>query len=280
MLVQTAPDGEPRFVMTMSDHLNLCAQFAQAIGNDAFAKIDSAGPSMFAIANHDRGWDEYDKTPLIDDVTGFPLIMAATPSRETVQINQRSPELVEGYHPFAGLLTSMHSTGLYEHRYGLSSFRLRAPLNIKRNQSEQDLVDIETLLTLERSRQARLKRRLLDNPSTANFATEAEIMLGYKYVQFADTLTLYFHLYHASDRVTEQFICVPKSLHEDVTVTLSKISDNQYKMDPYPFGADRVKVFCRGKYCKPLPLLCTPKQAGSILHRAATDIQTYEILPS
>ena len=34
MMTQTAPEGEPHFVITMAEHTEMCGQLARAFGND------------------------------------------------------------------------------------------------------------------------------------------------------------------------------------------------------------------------------------------------------
>jgi hypothetical protein len=36
MISQTAPEGEPHFVLTMAEHTEMCGQMASAFGNDRF----------------------------------------------------------------------------------------------------------------------------------------------------------------------------------------------------------------------------------------------------
>ena len=39
MMVQTAPEREPHFVITMKEHMDLCGQLARAYGNDRFESL-------------------------------------------------------------------------------------------------------------------------------------------------------------------------------------------------------------------------------------------------
>jgi hypothetical protein len=40
MMTQTAPEGEPHFVITMAEHTEMCGQLARAFGNDRFERLD------------------------------------------------------------------------------------------------------------------------------------------------------------------------------------------------------------------------------------------------
>ena len=51
MIVQTAPEGAPRFVMRMSEHTVLSDPFVEAFGNADFEPLEDE-VSRYIIANH------------------------------------------------------------------------------------------------------------------------------------------------------------------------------------------------------------------------------------
>ena len=55
MIVQTAPEGVPHFVMRMSEHTALSDQFSEAFGNTDFEPVEDQ-ECRYIIANHDAGW--------------------------------------------------------------------------------------------------------------------------------------------------------------------------------------------------------------------------------
>ena len=59
-MTQTAPEGEPHFVITMAEHTEMCGQLARAFGNDRFERLDPFEEVVYVVENHDRGWDGYD----------------------------------------------------------------------------------------------------------------------------------------------------------------------------------------------------------------------------
>jgi hypothetical protein len=107
MMTQTAPEGEPHFVITMAEHTEMCGQLARAFGNDCFDRLDPFEEVVYVVENHDRGWDGYDANPGIDPVTRLPAIMARTPISDIVKTNVGSPDFNEAHHPYCGLLSSM-----------------------------------------------------------------------------------------------------------------------------------------------------------------------------
>lgn len=281
MITQTAPDGEKHFVVTMIEHMDLCAQMGKAYGNDRFEALHPYDEVLFAVANHDRGWDGYDQQPVVDPQSGLPFIMAKTPPTDAVRTNQGSPEFNEGHHAYCGLLSSMHTWGLYNKRYGYSRFTLRVrPGTTSVPVLDNNRAMIDSMLDGEIKRQARLKAKLAENPATHPLLAEPQLFQNYKQLQFFDTLSLYFHLYHASERGNETYIHVPVSADEDATVEVKQISDRVYSLDPFPFFGDRLTLVCKGRYTKPLPADCDRVQAGALLRSLPADSQTYELVPA
>jgi hypothetical protein len=91
-------------------------------------------------------------------------------------------------------------------------------------------------------------------------------------------LSLYFHLYHASERGQEVYTHVPMDAETDSKVTVNKVSDSVYSLAPFPFAGDRLKLVCRGRYAKPFPADFDPAKVGSALRELPTDVQTYELI--
>ena len=119
MIVQTAPEGAPRFVMRMSEHTALSDQFAEAFGKADFEPVEDEA-SRYIIANHDTGWADLDAELRVDPNTGYPYNLSETPFELIMGTSSGSPDFNERHDPFSGLLSSMHSWGLYNGRYGLS----------------------------------------------------------------------------------------------------------------------------------------------------------------
>jgi len=280
MITQTAPDGEPHFVLTMMEHMDLCAQMARAYGNDRFEPIKPYEEVLFAVANHDRGWDEYDRQPVIDPASGLPFIMAKTPPEDAIRTNRGSPDFNETHHPYSGLLSSMHTWGLYNKRYGFSRFTLRVrPGTTSIPVADSNRAMIDAMLAAELERQNRLKSDLAAEPSTRALVEDKQVLQNYKQLQFFDTLALYFHLYHAGERGNETYIHVPVNAGEDATVEVKQIDERHYSLDPFPFAGDRLTLVCKGRYTAPLPAGCDRVQAGAMLRSLPTDSQTYELVP-
>jgi hypothetical protein len=245
MIVQTAPDGAPRFVIPMSAHMALAEQFARAFGNDAFEQIAN-DEIHYIIANHDAGWRDLDAEFRIDPDTGYPYNLTETPFEFVEQTSTGSPDFNEAHHPLSGLLSSMHTWGLYNGRYGLSDIVLLDKVG------DQNKPRAEAMLAHEIERQERLKQDLSNDPGAAPYVADDRLMQAYKLLQFCDTLALYFNRIHEGAREPSVFPSVPMSATEDVDVTVAPEGDGVYAMSPWPFAGDRLTASFDGRYMEPV----------------------------
>ena len=94
MIVQTALEGAPRFVIQMAEHTALSDRFAEAFGNEAFAPVTDPA-ARFIIANHDAGWAELDAEYRIDPATGYPYNLTETPFELIMGTSSGSPDFNE-----------------------------------------------------------------------------------------------------------------------------------------------------------------------------------------
>jgi hypothetical protein len=279
MISQTAPEGAPHFVLRMADHTEMCGQMARAFGNDRFEPLSPFNEVVYVVENHDRGWEEYDSNPGLDPTTGVPYIMARTPVPDAVKTNRGSPDFNEVHHPYCGLLSSMHSWGLYKGRFGFSKYVIRTQTSTSLNVPDAHRHLVDAMLAYEEARQARLKAALAADPATRAWVEERHLFQNYKQLQFFDTMSLYFHLRHSGERGDETYVHVPMNADADTTVALRKIDDRFYSLDPFPFAGDRLTLVCKGRYAMPFPKDFPPDRVGEALRELPEARQTYELVP-
>jgi Protein of unknown function (DUF3891) len=245
MIIQTAPSDTPRLAIMMYEHTALCLQFAHAFGNERFERLAPADLMIYVISNHDAGWFDFDRNPAIDQKTGLPYNLAETPPEHITTTSRLSPDFNERHHPYCGLISSMHSWGLYNGRYGLSKLVLLDKI------AEIDRPVVVKMLNGEIERQKRLKAELAKNSQTSGWLDERRVFQNYKRLQFIDTLALYFNRIHASERQEQDFENVPVSAHEDVTVTIRPAGASRYSLSPFPFAASGAEFVFQGRPVDP-----------------------------
>ena len=245
MIVQSAAPGEPHLVITMAEHMALAGAFAEAFGNDDFEAVEPRAEMVFVVGNHDQGWADFDAAGEFDPNTGLPCSLLDTPLEKIVGTSSASPDFNERHHPYCGLMSSMHSWGLYNGRYGMSDKVL------------VEVVDpglrpvVDAMLDGELARQDRLKRTLAADPLSAPWIEDDRLFQNYKQLQFFDTLALYFNRDHEGSRQTSEFTHVPGNSRRDVTVTVTPLGDATYGLAPYPFAESGIAFAFSGRYLAP-----------------------------
>ena len=232
MFIQSAPPGRPHRAIMMHDHTALSCQFARAFGNSAFEAPAPFDLVIYVIANHDAGWAAFDSDPVTDPQTRLPYTVFATPALHILPTSKGSPDYNQRHHPYCGLLSSMHTWGIYNGRYGFSSGGRLTRI------CAQDKPAVEAMLAGELARQSALKSTLAASSESAGWIEEGQLFQNYKLLQFCDLLAIYFNTTHADQRAEHTFTHVPMSRHRDATVAIRPKARDVYAVSPFPFAAD------------------------------------------
>jgi hypothetical protein len=271
MIIQTAPAGEPRLAVMMHEHTALSEQFARAFGNDRFESVWPNDLMFYVVSHHDAGWAEFDRDPVTDETTGLPYNLVETPAKYITVTSRRSPDFNERHHPYCGLMSSMHSWGLYNGRYGLSKLVLIDKF------PPADRPFAERMLADEVDRQKKLKAEIVKTAETANLIQEEHLFQNYKQLQFFDTLALYFNRTHPSQRDQQEFEHVPLDGGQDVTVTIRPCGPGAYELSPYPFAANAAEFAFAGRLIEP----CQYQKGGgwpSVLRASPTQWERFRLV--
>ncbi len=242
MIVQTAPPSSPHFVIEQTDHARVSGQIARAFGNENFGSPIPTDLVIYTAEHHDEGWVSIDALREQSPVTGLPHHLTQTPLPYLLITSKGSPDFNEQHHGYCGLLSSMHTYGLFNGRYGLSDF-----IFIDRVPSEHKHAMLK-MLGQELERQALLKRQL-----PAPWVAEENLFANYKLLQFFDTLALYFQLCHPQDRTSTTFKNVPDGRWHDLTLTIEPTPDGTYTLFPWPFSTPDLTLTTEGRYLTPQP---------------------------
>lgn len=247
MIVQTSADGDRHLVIDQLEHTRMAGRFAARWGNDAFAPLHPRPLMEYVVTHHDQGWDIIDASIGRDPDTGLPYNLVSTPLPDIVRTGRRGPDLNEAHHPFCGLISSMHTYGLYTGRYGMSD---KVFVDMV---ADEHRPAVEDILAAEKGRQDRLRADLAAAADTAAWVTDEALFHNYKLLQFFDTLSLYFNCTHEDARGSSVFPNVPRAVGDDVDVTVRRVGAGVYAFDPFPFDDARVAVTCAGRWLSPLP---------------------------
>lgn len=101
--------------VTQPDHGRLAGDIAQVWGGRAW-RPEPWGPVCISAHHHDDGWRAWEELPSLGP-DGRPIDFLTLPAPERVDLYRRSVEMVAPMDRYAGLLTSLHVTGLFLGRY-------------------------------------------------------------------------------------------------------------------------------------------------------------------
>jgi hypothetical protein len=245
MFIQSAAPGRPNRAIMMHEHTALSGQFARAFGNATFEAPSPLDLVVYVIANHDAGWAAFDRDPATDPSTELPYNVFQTPPVHILPTSTASPDYNQRHHPYCGLLSSMHTWGIYNGRYGFTT------AGGLRSIADTDKPAIDAMLGVELDRQALLKSELARSTETKGWIDEAKLFQNYKLLQFCDLLAIYFNTLHAKARAAQAFTHVPMSQSQDATVTIKPIGDTTYALSPFPFASEMAQFAFAGRPITP-----------------------------
>ncbi|NJN79467.1 MAG: DUF3891 family protein [Anaerolineales bacterium] len=216
-----------------------------------------------------KGWESVDALREQSPTTGLPHHLTQTPLPYLIQTSKASPDFNEKHHAYCGLLSSMHTYGLFNGRYGLSDF-----IFIDKITAEHKAL-ADAMLADELTRQARLKADLETDSTASAWIQEDALFNNYKLLQFFDTLSLYFHTTHKELRKEATFLNVPDGKGSNQTLTISPLENEAYALSPWCFADESIEVFAEGRYITPQPQGTDFK---SIFDMTAKEKQMYKLV--
>lgn len=271
MVVRELKDGRA-YVCLQEDHAELSAQFAAHWGNDRFSKLRPYQTMVFATTYHDSGYREWEGKPPMNVGKGRPYAHREDiPSFEEVELNAyaKNVDWLISQDPYAGLLVSMHRTGLWHNRYNIftePAGRLR-----ERSQAVQDAKkELET-------KQQEIKRQIAIHRT----GFENELAYNYMVLQIFDLLSLYFCCDgYASDTDFKEYAIAPVRVSYDsnqtVRLTIKPNGAGSVTMDPYPFDVSPVTFSARARIVAP-PKEKSEAACVDAYHKAARKLLIFEV---
>jgi hypothetical protein len=271
MVVRDLKDGGS-VVSTQEDHAELAAQFAAHWGNERFAKLRPYETVVFATTYHDSGYRDWEGKPPMNVEKGRPYAFREQiPSFESVELQaySRNVEWVRAGDAYAGLLVSMHRTGLWQNRYNV----LTEPAMKLRERGPA----VQALKNELEAKQQRHKQEL----ASGKAGFEQELWHNYRALQVFDLLSLYFCCdgYATEETFKEYKISpIPVTYDSDEGVSLRVVPNGigAVKMDPYPFDVSPLRVTLRARLISPTKVK-SEKFCAEAYHKALRYLIRFEI---
>ena len=265
---------EDLYLVEQVEHARLAGELVSHWGNELFAAPNPLDGARRAAAMHDEGWREPDEEPLYNAEARRPLHFLEIEMKDHIPLYARGVDRTFEVDPYAGLLVSMHWTGLYRSRWGMQGGRVEFA-----DQAMQD----ESVEREER-RWIDVKPGLLTEARRSDF--EAELWHNYDLLQTWDLLSLYVCLIDLSPadvpaRAVHETLrgidqepgprtigAVPvRVAGKRVELRLEAREPGVVVVDPYPFDEDRLEWTVSARHIADQPL-DSAGEAASAVHNA------------
>jgi hypothetical protein len=217
MLVRDA--GDAWQLVLQPDHADLCGQLARAWGGAGFAPPEPLDSFVRAATRHDDGWAVWERRPRLGS-DGAPQSFFAVPVPVHLAFYRAGVEVVCEEDPYAGLLVSMHMSGLYRARYGV----MPTP-GMQLAGEARALAD--AFAEEEEVRQAKLAEQLR--------ADEAQRWHNYALLQVLDVVSLYCGLADLEAGTEGGVEGVPTTGGEPTRIAIAPAGPWRVRFDPHPF---------------------------------------------
>jgi Protein of unknown function (DUF3891) len=233
MIVQE--QGDQLILIRQTDHAVLSGFFAREWGNDLFQRPEPFESLLLAASEHDNGWRDWELQPQIDPKTRLPYSFMSIPTDAHIELYQRGIERVVKSDRYAGLLVSMHASGLYDRaRATIPGFSAKY---IKSTESEL----VNGFLQGLKLQQLRLKVDLRADAGKKEFVQDKLLEANSRRLEALDRLSLYFCMSSVPHDATID--SVPVDDHgSEVDWELRPHGPSAVSLGPYPFRREPLQV--------------------------------------
>jgi hypothetical protein len=214
--------GDSWQAVAQPDHGDVCGAIARAWGNDRFDAPRTLESLAVAARRHDDGWAIWERTPDLDMASGRPLNVFDVPIAIHLAFFRAMIAAVTDEDRYAGVLASMHATGIYTERHGTDP-------GLKMTFADAAQADVDAFVAERNASHDALAAELGIDP--------AERFVDYKLLQVADRLCLYLCLNDLVEGTPAELGPAPLDYDgNDATLAIRPAGPWRISLNPYPFA--------------------------------------------
>ncbi|MFZ5816635.1 MAG: DUF3891 family protein [Bacillota bacterium] len=259
------PAGGRLRLTLQTDHARLAGELAAAWGGGLFARPEPLEPIRLATEMHDEGWSELDAAPMVNPATGRPYDFLQIPQQHHTAAHTRTVERALAAHPYAGLLTSLHATGLYRKRYGHLPHIPQRPVD----PACQEAVD--RFLADQDQLQRQLTEELQPDPVV--------LWTHYRWLELWDMASLWACMMNPADRGEYYLGAMPRFPGgPDERLTLRGAGEELFTLDPWPFSVERITLLWPARWLEDRPY-ASDGELRAALAAAPMEVQSVTLAP-
>jgi len=209
-------------LITQHDHAGLAGEIMECWGNESFSGPEPRDEVLFAIREHDSGWEEWDASPKIDPESGHPANFMEMGSAEHTEIWERSFRAPGSEHSYAATLIALH----------FAKFNQRT--------LDKDPSDKSALRLKEEIKQFIADKLGIELTDSLQAGVPADVKVNLKLLQIGDIMSLTLCHGWKSIEITEAPIDYSGN---SATLKMESPDGFNYTVSHYPFNLLRLK-FC------------------------------------
>lgn len=258
--------GAGRLRLTLqTDHALLAGQIADAWGGDPFARPEPMQAIRLAVDLHDEGWAELDQHLPVNPATRRPYDFRDIPQDLHVEAYDRCVRHALDADPYAGLLVSLHGTGLYRRRYG------HLPHLPFREVAPDCHEAVERYLAVQDQLQARLLEELRPDPLA--------LWTHYRWLQVWDMISV-FACMVLPTQPFEQFLGSMPHFPggPDEPITIASAGPERFTITPWPFAVAQIDLLWMARWVADRPYL-SDADLQAALAAAKVETQSVSLCP-
>ena len=137
-----ADHGSTLVVCTQPDHAQLSAALLALWRRDGIPEHPRRNELLFAVREHDNGWQRADAAPRVSGASGWPTSFDNVPPSDRLEVWRRSVHRFVTDHPYAALLIAQHALAVNQRYFqapGWPGFRVELEEQINQAIEETSL---------------------------------------------------------------------------------------------------------------------------------------------